>query len=138
MLWSDPFASFFMPSSSSGAFLPPVDVMATGGDLVLTFDLPGLTSQDVDIELVDDTLTVRGARRRPQVSEGTTWTHAERPYGVFERRFRVPRGIDPDSIAASMENGVLSLIVPKPERLRPKTITIGAGSEQRELEATSA
>jgi hypothetical protein len=82
MLWSDPFASFpFAPLPRGSAFLPPVDVTVSGGDLV-------------------------------------------------------PRGVDPDSIAASMENGVLSLIVPKPERLQPKRIAIG--EQQRELEAAAA
>ena len=136
MLWSDPFASFpFAPLPRGAAFLPPVDVSVSGGDLVLTLDLPGLTTDDVDIELVNDALTVRGARKRPQLEDGATWAHAERTFGAFERTFRVPRGVDPDSITASMENGVLSLIVPKPDRLQPKKIAIG---EQRELEAATA
>jgi HSP20 family protein len=139
MLWSDPFASFPFASVPRGsAFLPPVDVTAGDGDMVLTLDLPGLTTDDVDIQLVDDALTVRGARKRPALTDGTTWAHAERAFGVFERTFRVPRGVDPDSIAATMENGVLSLIVPKPERLKPRKIAIGGGAEQRELDAAAA
>src|SRR4029079_3893054 len=88
-----------------------------------------------DIELIDGALTVRGARKQPKLADGTTWALAERAFGAFERTFRVPREIDPDSIAATMENGVLSLIVPKPERPQPKRIAVGT---QRELETTTA
>jgi HSP20 family protein len=133
MLWSDPFAMFPVPRGS--AFLPAADVTVSSGDLVLTLDLPGLTTDDIDIELVDDALTVRGARKRSELADGTTWALAERAFGAFERTFRVPRGVDPDSIAATMENGVLSLIIPKPERLQPKRIAVGT---QRELETTTA
>jgi len=133
MLWSDPFAMFPVPRGS--AFPPPVDVTVSNGDLVLTLDLPGLTTDDIDIELVDDALTVCGTRKRPTLQDGTTWALAERAFGAFERTFQVPRGVDPDSITATMENGVLSLIVPKPERLQPKRIAVGT---QRELETTTA
>ena len=107
-------------------------------DLVLTMDLPGLTADDLDIELLGGWLSVRGERRRPEVGQGKTFAHSERPFGRFDRRFQVPEGVDPDTILARMDNGVLSLIVPKPERLKPKSIAIGTGSEQRELETAGA
>jgi HSP20 family protein len=130
----DPFAPLFTRGS---AFPAPADVIVGEGDLLLTMDLPGLTAEDLEIELVDGYLTVRGERRRPEVGDGKAFAHAERPFGRFERRFKVPDGVDPDAIMARMDNGVLSLIVPKPERLKPKTIAIGTG-EQRELETASA
>jgi HSP20 family protein len=133
MLWSDPFALFGVARGS--ALVPPADLMVGSGDLVLTVDLPGLTIDDIDIELVDDALTVRGARKRPGVPDGMTWALAERAFGAFERTFRVPSGIDPNSIAATMEHGVLSLIIPKPDRLQPKRIAVGA---QPELETATA
>ena len=138
MLWTDPFAPLLTQLHRGAAFLPPADVTVGEGDLVLTMDLPGLTADDLDIELFDGTLIVRGERKRPEVQEGTSFANTERAFGRFERRIRVPDGVDPDSIAASMENGVLSLIVPKPERLKPKSIEIGTGSEQRQLETAAA
>ena len=131
----DPFAPLFTRSS---AFAAPADVIVGEKDLLLTMDLPGLTADDLEIELLGDQLSVRGERRRPEVGEGKTFAHTERPFGRFERRFRVPEGIDPDSILARMDDGVLSLIVPKPERLKPRSIAIGTGSEQRELETADA
>lgn len=74
------------------------------------------------------TLTVRGERTRPAVAEGTAYIYAQRPVGGFEHRIRIPQGVDPAGITASMRNGVLSLIVPTPEPPKPKRIAIGSGS----------
>jgi HSP20 family protein len=138
MLWSDPFASLFTPVLRGAAFLPAADVAVSEGDLLLTMDLPGLTSDDLEIELVDGHLFVRGERKQPALSEGTLWAHRERGFGRFERRIELPKGVDADKITASMDNGVLSLIVPKPERLRPRTIAIGPGEQQRQLQTANA
>ena len=134
----DPFTPLFPQLGRAATFAAPADVLVGESDLVLTMDLPGLTAEDLEIELLDGYLTVRGERRRPDVGEGKSFVHTERPFGRFERRIRMPDGVDPDSVMARMDNGVLSLIVPKPERLKPKTIAIGTGSEQRELETASA
>src|SRR4051812_38124342 len=131
----DPFAPLFTRSS---AFAAPADVIVGENDLLLTMDLPGLTADDLEIELLDGYLSVRGERRRPEVGEGKSFVHTERPFGRFERRIKLPDGVDPESIMARMDNGVLSLIVPKPERLKPKSIAIGTGSERRELETVTA
>jgi HSP20 family protein len=122
----------------AATFLPPTDLAVGEGDLLLTMDLPGLTSADLDIQLVDDYLIVRGERKRPELSEGTVWAHRERGFGRFERRIQLPKGVDADKITASMDNGVLSLIVPKPDQLKPRTITIGPGDTQHQLEPAAA
>jgi HSP20 family protein len=137
MLWTDAFTPFSTPLQRTG-FLPPADVTVSDGDLVLTLDVPGLTADDLEIELVDGHLCVRGERKRPQVAEGTRWAHMERGFGRFERRIALPQGVDPDKVTASYDNGVLSLIVPKPERLVPRQIPIGAGDAQRQLETSAA
>jgi HSP20 family protein len=119
-------------------FMPAADVTVGESDFVLTLDLPGLTADDVSIELLGEELIVRGERKHPEVAEGAARVHAERPFGRFERRIRVPKGVDPDAITASMDHGVLSLIVRKPERLQPKTIAIGSAAEQPQLETVAA
>ncbi len=117
MLWTDPFDALFAPLGAVGqrpaAFMPPTDLAVSGGDLVLTMDLPGLRAEDVAIEVRDGHLVVRGERRRPEVAEGTSFAHAERTFGRFERRLKLPDGVDPDTVTASMDEGVLSLIVPQ-------------------------
>jgi HSP20 family protein len=109
------------------AFFPPVDVTVGERDLVVTMDVPGLTSDDLELQLADGFLSVRGERRRPEVPAGTRWGRRERPVGRFERRIKLPDGVDADLITATVDNGVLSLIVPKPERPRPRTIVLGSG-----------
>jgi HSP20 family protein len=138
MILSDPFTPLFSQLGRTAAFLPPVDVRVSESDVVITMDVPGLTVEDLSIELVDDHLYVRGERKRQQLSEGNAWQHVERAFGRFERRIKVPDGVDPDAIMASIDNGVLSLIVPKPERMKPRAIEIGTGSGQRRIEATTA
>jgi HSP20 family protein len=136
LLFHDPFAPL-VSQFAGAAFTPKVDVTVGQNDMLLTFDVPGLTTDDLSIELIDGYLVVRGERKRPDLQEGSGLVHGERPYGAFERRIKVPDDVDPDAIAASMDNGVLSLIVPKPERTKPKTIAIGA-KEQPALETTAA
>jgi HSP20 family protein len=138
LFFNDPFAPLVSQLARTPAFVPATDLAVGEGDLVLTMDVPGLTSEDLSIELLDGHLVVRGERKRPDLPEGTGLTHRERAYGRFERRIKVPDGIDPDAITASMDNGVLSLILPKPERMKPRTIAIGAGAGQRELETSTA
>ena len=133
----DPFAP--LASQLAGAaYAPKVDVTVGENDVLLTFDVPGLTTEDLTIELVDGDLVLRGERKRPTLPEGSGLVHGERPYGSFARRIKMPDGIDVDAIAASMDNGVLSLIVPKSERARRKTITIASGGEQPTLDTTTA
>jgi HSP20 family protein len=138
MLWTDPFEPLVTQLTRNAVFVPTADVTVSEGDIVLTMDVPGLTSDDLSLELADGYLVVRGERTRPQLPEGITFAHRERAFGAFERRIKVPDGVDPDGITASLDNGVLSLIVPKPERLKPKTIAISPGSEQRQLETATA
>lgn len=132
-----PFNSLFQTVGRVG-FVPAADVTVSDNDMVLTLDLPGLTADDLQIEVLNGHLVVRGERRRPELTEGAQWALNERAFGAFERRIRLPQGIDPDAITASMDNGVLSLIVPKPEALKPRTISIGSGGEQRQLASSAA
>jgi HSP20 family protein len=139
MLWSlDPFVPLVSQFTRTAAFVPTTDVTVSDGDLVLTMDAPGLAEDDLSIELRDGYLAVRGERKLPELPEGARFAHRERAFGRFERLIKVPDGIDPEAIAAHLDNGVLSLIVPKPERMKPKTIAIGKGAEQRQLETATA
>ena len=138
MLWRDPFALMTGSLDRPAALVPAVDVAVSDDDLVVTMDVPGFSSDELSIEVQDDQLTVRGERHRPEAAGGTSYVHVERPFGAFERRIQVPKGVDPDRITASLTDGVLSLIVPKPDRMKPKAITIGTGTEERQLETAAS
>ncbi len=139
MLMFDPFTldSFFRTPGARG-FVPASDVVVGENDTVITMDLPGLTTESLQVEAVDGELVVRGERKRPEFPETSRWALNERAFGAFERRIRLPEGLDPDAITASMADGVLSLIIPKPEEKKPRTIAIGAADRQRELETATA
>ena len=135
MLLTAPLLTQF---TRTAGFLPAADLAVSDSDLVLTLDLPGLTAEDLEIEVRNDELTVRGERRPREAGDGTSYVYAQRPFGAFEHRIQIPDGVDPNSITASMQHGVLSLIVPKPEPVKPRKIEIGSKSEERELEAAPA
>jgi HSP20 family protein len=137
MLWTDTFTPY-STQFERASFLPAADVTVSDSDLVLTMDVPGLTVDDLEIEVAGSTLSVRGERKPPQLADGTRLARSERTFGRFERQVQLPDGVDPDAVTATIADGVLSLIVPKPQRMIPKTIAIGAGSEQRQLEGSAA
>ncbi|WP_211233085.1 Hsp20/alpha crystallin family protein [Solirubrobacter soli] len=123
---------------TEAAYAPKVDVAVGESDVLLTFDVPGLTAEDLTIEVVDGYLVLGGERQRPSLPEGSGIVHGERPYGSFARRIKMPDSVDVDGVAASLDNGVLSLIVPKSERAKRKTISIASGNERATLETTAA
>ena len=77
MLWADVFTPLSVQPNRA-TFLPAADVTVSDSDLVLTLDLPGFTADDLEIEVVDGYLAVRGERKRPETAEGTRWAHNER------------------------------------------------------------
>jgi HSP20 family protein len=113
---------------AAGAFIPPADLLIDDEGVTVYMDVPGLRSENLDIELENDTLTVRGDRPFPYQHEsgGGPVRSIERGFGRFERSMRVPRGLDPDAIEASLSEGVLKLRIPKPETMRPRRIEIKA------------
>ena len=127
------------------AFVPAADVLANEEEVLVHMDVPGLSADNLEIELENDVLTVRGERGFPYASEGNgaesgyAWQRIERSFGRFERVLRVPAGLDPDAVEATVADGVLRLRIPMPETPKPRRIQIGtAASEQRELEGAAA
>jgi HSP20 family protein len=132
------------------SFVPAADVVVTDDNVTVLMDVPGLTADDLEIELVDDVLTVRGERwlaAGTQDEQAGAWQRIERGFGRFERVLRVPKGLDADQIGAEMDDGVLTLHIPKPQAQQPRRIEIATGApaaieetagEQRELSGTAA
>lgn len=115
-------------------FVPAADLVVADDEVTVYMDVPGLRPGNLDIQLVDDVLTVKGERPYPlaageqQDDNGRAWYRLERGYGKFQRVFQVPRGLDPERITASMVDGVLTLHIPQPEARKPRTIQIMGGS----------
>lgn len=107
-------------------FTPPVDVHETEDEYLVKIDLPGVKSEDVNIEVNDSVLSLSGARAP---DESGTAQLVERPYGTFARTLTLPQGVNSDSIAADYNDGVLELRIPKPAEQKPKKITIGSAGK---------
>jgi HSP20 family protein len=109
------------------AWVPAVDVWETEHDLVYAFDLPGVSEEQISIELHDDTLTVTAQRERVDERTEDGFVRYERRFGTFSRALGVPHGISEDSIRAEYKDGVLEIRVAKPEEAKPRKIQIGGG-----------
>jgi HSP20 family protein len=105
-------------------WLPPVDIYETEDAFVLEAELPGFTTEDLDIELVENRLTLRGERKAPSDVKEEQYRRHERAYGCFERSFLLPAVIERDHVTAEMHHGVLTLRLPKSDLAKPKRIPI--------------
>jgi HSP20 family protein len=94
---------------------------------VLRADLPGVTEEDVSIEVENDVLTVSGERKAEHEQRGEGYHRLERAYGSFLRSLTLPGGVDPDAVQASFERGVLEVRIPKPEQHKPRRVAISVG-----------
>ncbi len=107
-------------------WVPAMDLTEAEDHFVLEADLPGLSENDVAIELEDGTLTISGERKAQNEERRRGWHRLERAYGRFSRSLTLPDGVDPDAVAAEFEHGVLRVRIPKPEERKPRRIQIGA------------
>ena len=108
----------------SGSWTPSVDIYETDQSLVLTAELPGLSESDIEIELEDSTLTIKGERKFEKETKQENFHRIERAYGSFTRSFTIPQYIDQEKIAAEHENGILKITMPKKPETKPKKVKV--------------
>lgn len=111
-----------------GAWLPAVDVSETDADFVVRAELPGMAQNEIEINVQDNILTLKGEKKQEKKEEKENFHRLERSYGSFSRSFTLPAGVKPEDIKASFKDGVLEVTMPKAEEVKPKKITISAGS----------
>jgi HSP20 family protein len=114
---------------------PAVEVFERDGQLVIRADLPGLSPDDVRIEVSDDSLVIEGERRSEMEVEDEGVYRAERSYGRFSRVIALPDDVDATQAQARFDNGVLEISIPLPEQTQRRRIPIqgaSAGNEQRQ------
>lgn len=103
---------------------PPVDVAETETEIVLYAELPGMTRDEIDINLHGDTLIMRGERHFAQVASGEHFHRIERHYGPWRRAFQIEVPVDDTAVTATYENGVLTVRLPKKNEPRIRQIQI--------------
>ncbi|HET8527488.1 MAG TPA: Hsp20/alpha crystallin family protein [Gaiellaceae bacterium] len=108
-------------------FTPAVDVYETADDYLVKVDLPGVKTEDVNVEVNENVLSISGSRVPAESGRAQL---VERPYGSFARTLTLPQGVDADAIEAGYHDGVLELRIPKPAEHKPRKITIGSGAKK--------
>jgi HSP20 family protein len=129
------------PAGNGGAlrrWMPAMDLVETADHFVLRADLPGLSQEDVNIEVEDRVLTVSGERKTEHESSKEGYHRIERAFGSFSRALTLPDGVDPEAVEASFDRGVLEVRIPKPEQRKPRKIAIGVGGEKKTIEGEAA
>jgi HSP20 family protein len=110
---------------SRGAWQPAVDIFETDGrEIVLKAELPGLRREDIDLTVENNTLTIRGQRRRDEGVPEDRYHRLERVYGAFSRSFTLPATLDAGRVRAEYRDGVLTVTLPQREEARPRQIEV--------------
>ena len=121
--------SFIRPNGQQLAV--PVDVWETKDAYHLQADLPGLSADDIEINVTPDTVTISGETKPGTDVTNEGWLRQERLFGKFKRSFTVPTQIDPSKVEAKFTNGVLELVLRKAENHKPRTIKINATANNK-------
>ncbi|RMF09501.1 MAG: Hsp20/alpha crystallin family protein [Alphaproteobacteria bacterium] len=120
------FDQRFVPAAGRRAVFPPVNIWQGEDAVAITAELPGVEPADIEITVKDNVLTLSGERKAPEVPEGAVWHRNERSYGKFSRAISLPFEASEDRVEARFENGVLRIIVGRPEEDKPRRIKINA------------
>src|SRR3954466_15571459 len=100
-------------------WMPAMDLVEADDHFLLKADLPGLSESDVSIEVRDNALTISGERKAEHEKREGGGSPVGRSFGRFSRSLTLPDGVDPDSISAEFDRGVLQVTIPKPEQRKP-------------------
>jgi HSP20 family protein len=109
------------------AFTPAVDVLDNERAYVLKVEVPGLKPEDIELSLDKNVLTLKGERKYEQETERQGYRRVERRYGSFARAFVLPEGAQGNAIEATVQDGVLSVTIPKAEAPAPRKIAVKTG-----------
>ena len=121
------FPSFGLPvmrSAGMPELTPRMDVTETDKEYEVTAELPGLEEKDVQVNVADGVLTIRGEKKAETEEKDKNYHLVERSYGAFSRSLDLPEGVNADAIKASIANGVLKVSVPKPAPAQVKKIDV--------------
>jgi len=120
----DPFRDFGFAAPST-TWMPPVDIYQTSDhELVLNAELPDMTREDIDINIENFVLTIKGEKKVSGGVKEEQFHHVERRYGTFARSFSLPTTVDPNRVSADYKNGVLTIRLPLREEAKPRSIKV--------------
>ncbi|MDB5291807.1 MAG: Hsp20/alpha crystallin family protein [Phycisphaerales bacterium] len=108
-----------------GAAFPGVNIWEDGDNAYIEAELPGVTMDDIEVDVVGDEVMIKGERKIPD-EPGGVYRRRERAAGCFSRRVTLPWEVDPDKVEATLQNGVLTIKLPKSEAARPRKVPVKA------------
>lgn len=111
-------------TSPQAVWRPRMDLIETDESYRLHLDMPGMSKDELKISYQDNELVVSGERTSNRSDEDEEFVRVERSFGQFRRSFTLPRTVDADNISATYDNGVLTVTVPKTEKVKPRQIDI--------------
>jgi len=109
---------------------PAVDIIESEDALILKADLPEVKTEDIDLRVENQTLTLRGQRKFQKDETVKGYHRIERSYGEFVRSFSVPSTVDTEKVAADHKNGVLTITLPKKEAAKPRQVKVAVQSSE--------
>jgi len=136
-------SAFDAPTGGNGGatmrrWMPAMDLVEADEHFVLRADLPGMSEEDVNIEVEERVLTISGERKAEHTETKDGYQRFERAFGAFSRSLTLPEGIDAEAVSASFDRGVLEVRIPKPEQRKPRKISIGVGNTPKTLDTETA
>lgn len=121
---SRPAGGLREPLWRGARLFPLLNVYQNDDSYVVTAEMPGLNTEDLEIKVEGDTLTLKGVRRPLEAGEGFSYHRRERATGTFQRSITLPARVDSERVNATYKDGVLKIALPKEEAVTPKQITI--------------
>ena len=122
--------SFVSPSRILGTFeagvAMPIDMYHTADDVIVKATLPGVKPEEIDITINGDTLAIRGETKTEEEVNREDYFYQEHRYGAFNRSVNLPGGLSLDKVEATFDNGILTLTIPKVEKVKHKQIKVKA------------
>jgi HSP20 family protein len=125
-LFDDAFTRPFFSIRDGGSTgsSPAIDMYQTDNEVVVKAALPGIKPDEVQINVTDNILTIRGETKYEEETKQKSWHIREHRWGTFERSVMLPTGVMSDKAKADFDNGILTITLPKSEEMKPKTITV--------------
>ena len=117
---------YFEAPVSTTAWNPSVDIFENDNEVVVKAELPGMNAKDIDVRLENNVLTLKGERHFEKETKEENYHRVEREYGTFSRSFALPTTVNGETVTAEYKDGVLKIVLPKKEEIKPKPIKIAA------------
>ena len=111
-------------TAAESVWSPLVDIHETKDRFLVKAELPGMKQEEIEVSIMDDTLTLKGERKREREVNENEYHRIERSYGTFQRSIVLPAGVDAGAVKASYKDGVLEIQLPKKEEAKPKAIKV--------------